>query len=118
MKDEITKAKYIGGRIKQAREDAQLTQSQLAEKIGFDSGTAISLIESGERKIAVETLEKIANILKRDIKYFLGDNFETVQVEYALRADGNLEREDKEAILRFIEIAKQRHIQKRNEKPL
>ncbi len=113
MQNDITKAQYIGDRIKTAREDAGMSQTLLAKELEFESASAISLIEKGERKITVENLEKIAKFLKKDIKYFLGEKYESIQVEYALRADANLGTEDKEAIMRFIEMAKENHAKRK-----
>jgi len=105
MKNEENKGDSIGSRIRTAREEMSYSQLDLAKKLGFESATAISLIESGERNIAVSNLEKIAEVLHRDIKFFLGkDEEKDVDVEYALRADKNLSKKAKDAILHFIEL--------------
>lgn len=107
MKNDENKGESVGARIRSARNDMGYSQMDLAKKLGFESATAISLIESGERNITIANLEKIAEILHRDIKFFLGKKEEkSVDVEYALRADKNLSNEAKEAILHFIELAK------------
>ena len=67
-----TRAQSIGFQIKTAREEAGISQLELAKVLGFESATAISLVESGERKITADNLEKIANTLHLDINYFLG----------------------------------------------
>ncbi len=107
MKNVVNKGDSIGSRIKSAREEMGYSQLDLAKKLDFESATAISLIESNERNITITNLEKIADILHRDIKFFLGkDEKADVSVEYALRADKNLPKEAKDAILHFIELAK------------
>ncbi len=99
----------IGSLIKSAREERGLSQIELAQLLGFQSATAISLIESGERGVSAETLQRISEALHRDIKYFLGqDESSNVDVQVALRADKDLSKEDKDAILRFIDLAKQK----------
>lgn len=109
-----TKKRYelIGKKIKEARENAKMSQREFAKIIGFNSTTAISLIESGERRVAVEDLEKLARALNKDIEYFLGykdrGENEKIDVRIALRADKDLGIKDKKAILRFIELAKER----------
>ena len=40
--------KLIGIRIKEAREAVGISQKALADAVGFESATAISLIEAGE----------------------------------------------------------------------
>ena len=99
--------KFIGSKIKEARETAKKSQKELADILGFESATAISLIESGERKLRAEDLEKIASFLDRDVKFFIGQEDKAIDVRVALRADKDLNEKDREAILRFIEVAKQ-----------
>jgi transcriptional regulator with XRE-family HTH domain len=97
----------IGDRIRKAREARGLSQLELAQATGFQSATAISLIESGERKVASGLLEKLAQVLHLDVTYLLLGREETpVDVQVALRADKDLTTEDKDAISRFIELAK------------
>lgn len=99
----------IGRNIKFAREQAKLSQLDLAKQLGFESATALSLIESGERKISAENLAVLAKILHRDVKFFYGQEESSVDVQVALRADKNLNNEDREAIMRFIELARKKH---------
>ncbi len=108
MKNEAN-ANHIGSWIKAAREEMGLSQIDLAKALGFQSATAISLIESGERGVSSSILQRLSEVLHRDIKYFLGqDEKTTTTVQVALRADKELAKEDKDAILRFIDLAKQR----------
>ena len=110
MKNEENTNDFIGKKIKIAREEAKMSQIDLAKAIGFESGTAISLIESGERKVTIENLNLIGSVLHRDITYFLGKDIDKeVDVKVALRADKNISDDDKTAILHFIEMAKDRH---------
>jgi len=109
MKNTEEKDDSIGKRIKFAREEAKLSQMDLARDLGFESATAISLIESGDRNVTIENLEKIANILHRDLNYFLGkDTNKPIDVKIALRADPDLTTQDKEAIMHLIDLAKKR----------
>ncbi|MFA5954228.1 MAG: helix-turn-helix domain-containing protein [Patescibacteria group bacterium] len=106
MKDEVNV--QIGARLRAAREAAGLSQAQLAKALDYESATAISLIEAGERKLRSEDLHKAAKALHRDIAYFLGQESRPVDIKVALRADKDLTAKDKEALLRFIELAKKR----------
>ena len=109
------KTQLIGAKIREAREAAAVSQKSLADVVGFESATAISLIEKGERKLRVEDLQKIAAALHRDIKYFLDDEGKPADVRVALRADKDLTDSDKQAIMRFVELAKERkHAGRRN----
>ena len=105
MKKLENKNKFIGAKIREAREAAEKSQRELADVVGFESATAISLIEAGERKVRVEDLEKISNFLHRDIKFFLGLD-EKPDIRFALRVDKNLSKNDQDEILRFINFVK------------
>ncbi len=99
----------MGSRIKAAREDRGWSQTQLAEALGFESPTAISLIEKGERGVNATLLQRMGEELHRTVNYFLfGQDQEVVDVKIALRADKDLSDGDKDAILRFIEAAKKK----------
>lgn len=100
------KYELIGSKIKEARESKKMSQLELAKLIGYESATAISLLESGARRISIEDLEKIAKILLKDLNYFLDYNNKNIDFEYALRADKKLSIDDKEEILNFIEYIK------------
>jgi transcriptional regulator with XRE-family HTH domain len=103
----------MGGRIKAAREELKLSQSQLAEALGFQSATAVSLIENGERGITSVLLQRLGKTLHRSTSYFLGEPERIVDVKVALRADKDLSDGDKDAILRFIQLAKEKPDAKR-----
>lgn len=101
--------KLIGEKIKSARESANMSQKDLAEKVGFESATALSLIETGDRKISIEVLQKIAEIFHLNLNYFLGkDDTKPVNLKHALRAEKNLSFSDKNQILGFIDYLKNR----------
>ena len=60
----------IGERIRQYREQAGMTQADLAEKIGV-TNSSISLIESDKRGITVDKLNKICDALNVKITQIL-----------------------------------------------
>lgn len=62
--------KLIGSRIRQAREALGYSQEELGQLLGY-SATAIYYFENGIRKVKIEDLKKIAEILGRAIEYFL-----------------------------------------------
>ena len=66
-------AKKLGKKIKLARVEQDLTQSQLAKKINAKQ-KSISRYETGATIPSVETLVKIAKVLKKSVGYFLGEN--------------------------------------------
>ena len=62
--------KDIIERLKKARVDADLSQQAVANKLGKPQ-SYISKIESGERRLDVAEMKKIAAIYKKDTNYFL-----------------------------------------------
>lgn len=65
-------AKKLGKKIKLARIEHDMTQSQLASAIG-SMQKSISKYETGMSLPSLETLEKIARVLKKPFGYFLDD---------------------------------------------
>jgi len=95
--------KSIGARIKAARENELLTQSELAKLLGYTSPTAISLIEADERSVKVETLQKIAQVLHQEVNYLATGESDTTTVKTALRADSSFNSADITKIESFID---------------
>jgi transcriptional regulator with XRE-family HTH domain len=62
--------KEIIERLKTARIEAGLSQQEVANKLGKPQ-SYISKIESGERRLDVAEMKKIAVIYKKDTNYFL-----------------------------------------------
>ncbi len=56
--------------LRQAREEAGLTQIQAGEKIGRPQ-SHISMIESGQQRVDVIELKRFAKIYNKNILYFL-----------------------------------------------
>ena len=62
--------KDIIERLKTARIEAGLAQQEVADKLGKPQ-SYISKIESGERRLDVAEMKKLASIYKKDTNYFL-----------------------------------------------
>lgn len=60
-------------RIKEMRERAGLTQAQLAQRLGFESQSLISMWETGERTPRSEKLPELAQILGCTIGDLFGE---------------------------------------------
>ena len=65
-------AKKLGKKIKVARVELDLNQSQLAEKIGAKQ-KSISRYENGLSVPTIETLVKIAKVLRKPAGYFIDE---------------------------------------------
>lgn len=62
-RQKITKKEQaLGKRIARTRRSIDMTQEELAEKAHLTQ-TFVSLVETGQRKASMKTLEKIANAL-------------------------------------------------------
>lgn len=57
--------------LKQLRVEKGLNQSELAERIGM-SPSAINLMEAGQRKPSLSTLQDLADVLGTSIDYLVG----------------------------------------------
>ncbi len=64
--------KRLGKKIRLARVELDLTQTQLAQKINTQQ-KSISRYETGASLPSIETLVKIARVLKKPAGYFLDE---------------------------------------------
>ena len=94
----------IGNRIKEAREQAHLTQEDLAEIVGI-SPTAMSVIERGAKTPRLDTFVKIVNALKLSSDALLQDVVapvsDSIIAELSVRI-GSLPQKEQERILNAI----------------
>jgi len=60
----------IASNIRLARMHVGLTQAEMGTMLGYDSATALSLMETGQRKISATTLWKIAHITGEPVNNF------------------------------------------------
>ena len=65
-------AKKLGKKIKVTRVELDLNQSQLAEKVGAKQ-KSISRYENGLSVPTIETLVKIAKVLRKPAGYFIDE---------------------------------------------
>lgn len=64
--------KEIGQKIKACRLEAGYSQTNLADLLEYESPTAISLIESGERSLKIHDLIILCQLFMKDYSYFVG----------------------------------------------
>ena len=96
----------IAKRIKAARKLANLTQAELAEKIGI-STNAVAKLENNLMTASLQTLLNIANVLNIDINYLLLDEEQAEDGEVSIDAflDSlihSLSKKDKEFIIHTV----------------
>lgn len=106
--DESTAERVVlGERMRQAREYLDLSQDEVAKEVGIPRA-AISLIESGQRRVDALELKKFAGIYQRPLSYFTGEEHNAqvlpTEVEHLARAAANLSQKDREELARFAEF--------------
>ena len=74
----------IGGRIRFARESAGFTQARVGARLGA-TGSTITNYEKGKRRVQIEDLERLSEILGRPTTWFLGYEESSPQREVASR---------------------------------
>lgn len=62
----------IGNRIKLRREELDLTQDELAQKLGYKSRSSINKIELGNHDLTLKNLKSIADALSVSPYYIMG----------------------------------------------
>lgn len=101
-----------GKRIRELRKEKGLSQTELAELLGFKSGSAIGMIEREERELGIESLNKLAEIFSVTTDYILGKTVEKVpgeldQLEQEFKGFfermQNISPDDRQIIFRMLE---------------
>ena len=78
----------VGQRVKLAREDANLSQDELASQLGLKDRQTLSSIEAGKRKLTAEELVKLIQVLGKKLEYFT-DTFSLIaEGAFSWRAAG------------------------------
>lgn len=65
--------KDIGKKIQKAREEAGLSQEELASRLGYTQA-ALSNYELGKRRLYLANIEQIARELNKPLSYFLEES--------------------------------------------
>ena len=100
----------LGERLRQAREYLGFSQDQVAPILGVPR-SALSLMESGQRKVEVLELKKLAGLYKRPVGYFTGEEEEEsfgADVKHLARKVSELSPDDREELGRFADFLRSR----------
>ena len=62
--------KYLVARLREAREEANLTQKEVAESLNVGQ-SFISKIESGQYRVDIIQLSQFAKLYKKDLTFFI-----------------------------------------------
>jgi len=97
----------LGSRLKEAREYFALSQEEVA-KILRVPRSAISLIETGDRKVDALELKKFADLYQRPLEFFTGEVKRepslSGDVLHLARAVSKLTASDREELMRFAQF--------------
>ena len=100
----------LGERLREAREYLGFSQEEIAAHLGV-SRSALSLIETGQRKVDALELKKLAAVYKRPVTHFTGEEpvatFGT-DVNHLARKVSELSAEDREELSRFADFLRTR----------
>lgn len=98
-----TSRENIAERLRAAREQAGLTQGQVAKLLGINR-PAISEIEAGRRKVSAEEVTEFARIYDVSVSWLANAAPEIVNpaVELAARELAKLKREDLDTVLNLL----------------
>src|SRR6478609_1276470 len=103
--------KVLGERLREAREYLGFSQDQVATFLGV-SRSALSLMETGQRKVDALELKKLASLYKRPVGFFTGEEPEEVSfgadVKHLARKVSELSPDDREELGRFADFLRAR----------
>ena len=107
----------LSERLRQAREHIGLNQEEVARILKLPR-TAVTAIESGQRKVEATELKKLATIYRQPISYLTGErNSERelpADVAHMARAASELSQDDRKELSQFAEYLRTRSTIKRS----
>lgn len=107
---EPTDRAALGARLKEAREYGGFSQEDVARYLGL-SRSAISLIETGVRRLDALELQRLAELYQTTMESLTGggaDEPETESVRLVARAAADLSPMDRREVLRFAQFLRSR----------
>jgi transcriptional regulator with XRE-family HTH domain len=112
--DESVDRQNLGARLREAREYLGLSQDEVAKYLNIPR-TALSHIESGQRRIDALELKKVAGLYKRAVAFFTGENQSgggmPEDVAHLARAAADLSERDRQELSRFADYLRARRAQ-------
>jgi len=101
----------VGQRIRQHRQERNLTQTELARQIGIQQSD-LSRMEKGEYRVSLDVLFRLLQVFEMSLGQFFGDLAQqglTSREAALLESFRSLSREDQYDVLEFIEFKHSRH---------
>jgi transcriptional regulator with XRE-family HTH domain len=107
--------RMLGERLREAREYLGFSQEEVATFLGV-SRSALSNIESGQRKVDALELKKLAGLYERPVSYFTRDEIEDSSfgedIAHLARKASKLSAEDRAELGRFADFLRARKKEK------
>lgn len=102
----------LGERLRVAREYMGLKQEEVAKHLSIPR-TALTNIETGQRKVDALELARLAKLYQRPVSWFTGEDApaESVfpaEVAHVARAAASLSAQDRQELARFADFLKSR----------
>lgn len=101
----------LGAKLREAREYLRLSQDEVARALDLPR-SAVSLMETGQRKVEAIELKRLADIYQRPIAFFTGEAGEPSPmpetVRHLARAAAKLTDRDREELLQFAQFLQAR----------
>ena len=99
----------IAARLKDSREYLGLSQQEVADATGL-SRSAVSLLESGQRRVLAQELQALAKVYQRPVGYFTGEEATSYpnDVNMLARQASTLSDKDRSELMRFAEFLVQK----------
>ncbi|KAA3642020.1 MAG: XRE family transcriptional regulator [Chloroflexi bacterium] len=91
----------IANKLKEAREQRNLTQKQVASALGHKTSNAVSEIERGKVQISAADLYILADLLDKPIPYFFGVEFGDQEIEDLIAIISQLTSDEREQLKRL-----------------
>ena len=112
LPDGEAERRKLGDKLRQAREYVGFSQDEVANFLKIPR-TAVTNIESGQRKVEVLELMRLAELYRQPVSYFTGDEEEATaalpkDVAHLARQAAKLSPKDREELGRFAEFLKMR----------
>jgi transcriptional regulator with XRE-family HTH domain len=100
----------LGDRLREAREYLELSQDEVAKRLQVPR-SAISLIESGQRRVEALELRELAKLYQRSVASLTGEEAPSAMaadVAHLARAASTLTETDRTELTRFAEFLQSR----------
>ena len=100
----------VGPRIRQHRQERNLTQTELARQIGIQQSD-LSRMEKGEYRVSLAVLFRLLQVFEMSLGEFFGDLAEqslTSREAQLLESFRSLPHDDQDDVLEFVEFKRSR----------